>query len=95
MRDLIGRGKVQVIEEAGFLGEKESATLVMVEEVARARSVAGLGVAQVITLDLLGRQSDQPVADLPAHGLTLEDCPSLSGLALKEFIRPLLENQNR
>lgn len=95
MREVIGRGKVRVVEEPGFVGEKESATLIMREEVGRARAVAGLPAAQVVTLDLLGRHAGSPAPDLPAHGLTLEDCPDLSGVALKDFVRPLLESSNR
>jgi UDP-N-acetylglucosamine 4,6-dehydratase len=92
MRELIGRGKVNVVEQPGYAGEKESATLVMGEERSRAVSLAGLPSREVITLDLAGRHSGATAADLPHHGLTLEDCQVLSGAALGNFVRPLLEN---
>lgn len=92
MRELIGRGRVEVIEQIGYPGEKESATLVMAEEVACARAATGPESVRVIVLDQLHRHPDLPNAGLSAHGLTLEDCRPLSGLALKDFVRPLLDN---
>jgi UDP-glucose 4-epimerase len=91
MREIIGRGKVELVEAAGFLGEKESATLVMGEEVAAAREFPEYTDGNVVLLDLLGRHGDRPRAPgLSAHGLTLEDCPRLAGAELKKFVSQLM-----
>lgn len=91
MRDIIGTGAVKVNDSTMYLGEKESATLVMSEELAIARDVEGLDSKQAVLLDCLGRHSERPAArDIPNTGLTLADCARLAGDDLKKFLLGLL-----
>jgi UDP-N-acetylglucosamine 4,6-dehydratase len=88
MRKLLGKGRVNVVETPGFVGEKESATLVMGEERAVAREISELPGA--IMLDFLARHPEHPRSALPAGGLTLENCPPLAGAELESFLAQLL-----
>lgn len=98
MRDLLAQsgaavGAVQVLDSAMYQGEKESATLIMAEELGLARTFAADPPGGVILIDNLGRHPrDAAPAALPSHGLTLSDCPALAGPALLAFVQPLLES---
>lgn len=88
MRTILKKGQVNVVETPGFVGEKESATLVMGEERSFARTLAD--VPSTVVLDFLGRHPERAGATLPPGGLTLEDCPRLAGTELEGFLAPLL-----
>lgn len=104
MRDLLRQGggpasatvgSVQVLESAMYQGEKESATLIMAEELGLARPFQAAAAtdpsSQVVMLDNLGRHPPGTLPlPLPSHGLQLSDCPTLSGAALQAFVQPLL-----
>src|SRR2546425_2647195 len=55
MHGLIGRGQVEVTESSSFVGEKESATLVMAEEAPIAKEFPEYRDGRAILLDPLGR----------------------------------------
>jgi UDP-N-acetylglucosamine 4,6-dehydratase/5-epimerase len=86
---VIGQGEVQVIDAVGFVGEKESATLVMAEEGAVAVEFSEVPEGAVL-LDFLGRHPERARYHLPAHGLRLEECERMSGSELEEFVARLL-----
>lgn len=96
MRSLLSQtgasvGAVQVLDSAMYQGEKESATLIMAEELGLARAFPPDADGQVVLLDNLGRHpAGSPSPALPGHGLALADCPTLSGAALQAFVQPLL-----
>lgn len=96
MRSLLSQsgatvGAVQVLDSAMYQGEKESATLIMAEELGLARLFPADANGQVVMLDNLGRHTAAvPHPSLPGHGLALADCPTLSGAALQAFVQPLL-----
>lgn len=96
MRSLLSQsgapvGAVQVLDSAMYQGEKESATLIMAEELGLARLFPADSTGQVVMLDNLGRHAvAAPHPSLPGHGLALADCPTLSGAALQAFVQPLL-----
>jgi UDP-N-acetylglucosamine 4,6-dehydratase len=87
---LIGTGEVHLAEGTAFLGEKESATLVMTEEAKVARELSGVSGRAVVLLDLLGRSVDRPPSEIAARGLTLETCERLSGPDLERYLAPLV-----
>lgn len=90
-RKAIGKGEVIVAETKGFAGEKESATLIMAEELAVAKEFAELQEPRAILLDFLKRHDGRKTADLPGSSYTLEACPTLSGEALQKFVGALIE----
>jgi FlaA1/EpsC-like NDP-sugar epimerase len=87
---LIGKGEVQLAEGTAFLGEKESATLVMAEEARVARELEGVPGRSGVLLDLLGRSPHRPPNEIAARGLTLDACERLSGGELERYLAPLL-----
>lgn len=87
---LIGKGEVQLAEGTAFLGEKESATLVMAEEARVARELEGTSGRAVVLLDLLGRSTHRPPSEIAARGLTLDACERLSGAELERYLAPLV-----
>jgi UDP-N-acetylglucosamine 4,6-dehydratase/5-epimerase len=87
---LIGKGEVQLAEGTAFLGEKESATLVMAEEARVARQLEGVSARAAVLLDLLGRSAHRPASEIAARGLTLEACERLSGAELERYLAPLV-----
>lgn len=89
MRKLLGHGRVEVVRNTGFVGEKESATLITAEERPVAREFGELSSGAVL-LDLLARHPGRPAASLPDRGLTLDDCEPLSGSELESFVAALL-----
>lgn len=90
MRDLIGQGQVHVADSIMYQGEKESATLIMGEELPLCRAFPEPG-ADAVLIDSLGRHKERAAASgLPPHGLLLEDCAKLGGSELKTFLQSLL-----
>jgi UDP-N-acetylglucosamine 4,6-dehydratase len=91
MRELIGKGKVNVTQSTGFLGEKESATLVMAEETALAREAPEFTLGRVVLLDPLARHGERPAAKgIGPKSFTLEDCATMGGAELKTFVAALM-----
>jgi UDP-N-acetylglucosamine 4,6-dehydratase len=88
MHRLIGQGEVNIKTDMSFSGEKESATLIMKEELAFV-SEALPGSVPAFVIDNLKRHSKKPV-DLPSHGLTLDDCATMEKEELENFLKPLL-----
>lgn len=91
MCSILGKGEVEVREENSFLGEKDSATLIMAEErgVAKACPEAA---GETFLLDYLGRHPKRSPAVFEQDGpLTLEDCPLLEQATLKQFLTPVMQ----
>jgi UDP-N-acetylglucosamine 4,6-dehydratase len=90
LRDLLGQGQVSVADSIMYQGEKESATLIMGEELPLCRAFSEPGTDTVL-VDCLGRHKERDAASgLPSHGLLLDDCARLGGAELKTFVQSLL-----
>lgn len=96
MRDLLNRGEVEVTESSSFQGEKDSATLIMAEEMPLAKSFPE-AENDTYLLDFAGKHQSRAAAtfakplvagDLGAF--TLEDCETLSGGKLNAFLRQVM-----
>ncbi len=85
---LIGKGEVNVKTDMSFSGEKESATLIMKEELPFVTESIQSSVPTYM-IDPLKRHSKMRV-DLPSHGLTLDDCSTMEKEELESFLKPLL-----
>lgn len=87
MCQLIGKGDVEVKDSSSFAGEKETATLVMKEEMKFARSLPGL---DGVLLDNLNRHPELQKSLLAHDSWELEHCEALSGPALVDFLKPVM-----
>jgi hypothetical protein len=91
IQKLLGKGSVEVMETTSFVGEKDSATLIMQEEFPLAKTWDEVYPDGII-LDYLGRHDKrtQWKAPMPDSAYTLDECPALGGVDLEKFISPLL-----
>lgn len=94
MHALLGKGEVEIRETTAYAGEKDSATLIMSEEKPFARELPE-APSEAYLLDMLGRHSGRKPATYGANEtLTLEDCATISGTALREFLTPVMKAYN-
>lgn len=89
MHELIQKGAFEIKNDLSFVGEKESATLVMKEEVKLTRAAFSVGAVEVFAVQPTPSK-EASFAECYPNGLTLENCELLSQAMVKEFIRPLL-----
>ena len=95
LRAIVGRGEVRVKETTGLGWEKESATLIMAEELAAARRLHLAADVDIITLDMLKRHSEaEPVFANRKSALTLEDCEHLGGNELSQFLSNVIDHHS-
>jgi len=88
---ILGKGEVEIREESSFLGEKDSATLVMAEELGVAKNFSEAR-NEVYLLDYLSRHRTRGAANLNEKtALTLDDCLFLEGPELKKFLIPVMQ----
>ncbi len=91
LQELLGKGAVEVKEQKGFAGEKESATLITQEEVPFCKEFKELSGTPAFMLDLLQRHSERPQKSPHEEGgLTLGHCPTMDKAELKNFLGRLL-----
>lgn len=91
MKAIIGNGSVQINEQKAFVGEKDTACLVMSEEIPFCKSIPVDGGGTTILIDNLNRHpSFEKAVSLPANGLWLEDCEILEGAELTTFLKGLI-----
>lgn len=91
MRELMGRGEVEVKETTAFAGEKDSATLVMEEELPVTREFSECETTSYL-VDHLKRHGERKLMHFGHEGaLTLEQCDVISGNSLKEFLLPVMK----
>lgn len=87
MREIIGKGEVSVRDTLGAGWEKNTATLVMAEEIPLAKEFPENLDTKIVLLDTLGRHGELPRANSWGDGsFTLEHCSKLEGTALYEFL---------
>ncbi|MFN8390001.1 MAG: polysaccharide biosynthesis protein [Bdellovibrionota bacterium] len=91
MQELIGSGEVEVKEATGFLGEKESATLIMAEERGVAKEFPE-AECPALLLDYSAKHPSRRPAKLSVDdSFTLEHCPTLTGSQLRAFLTPVMQ----
>ena len=92
MCDLIGKGDVEVKETTSFVGEKDSATLIMAEERSLTKEFPEAEVGSYL-IDNLSRHTERERADFDYEGpFTLEHCEILTGKALKDYLLPVMKS---
>ncbi len=94
MHSLLGKGEVEILETTSFQGEKDSATLIMEEELAITKDFPEAETQSYI-LDHTNKHPQRKKITFGHEGsLTLENCEILSGTALKEFLIPVMKSNN-
>lgn len=97
MQKLVGRGEVEIKETTAYAGEKDSATLIMEEELSFACDFPEATKANESTtayiVDCLRRHQGRAVSRFAEPGsLTLEQCEVITGTALEEFLGPVMKS---
>jgi UDP-N-acetylglucosamine 4,6-dehydratase len=90
MKEIIGKGEVEIKESTAFLGEKDNATLIMAEELGVAKEFPE---ANSYMLDYSSQHPERERTSL-TQSFTLDDCPVITGKELKEYLSEVIKSNN-